>query len=215
MLKLVIGDKNLSSWSLRPWMLLKHLGIPFEEIKLPLDTPRFRAEIGRYSPTGRVPVLLHGAARIWDSMAICEYLNEMADGKAWPSEREARAEARCISSEMHSGFQALRAAWGLRAAATGLRVPLQADAAGDVARIDAMWSECRSRHAAQGPWLFGRYSIADAMYSPVALRFKTYGPKLLPTSRAYLQHVLADPHLQLWIRDAEQEVAAAKAAKEH
>jgi glutathione S-transferase len=215
MLKLVIGDKNLSSWSLRPWMLLKHLGIPFEEVKLRLDTPEFRAEIGRYSPTGRVPVLIDGAARIWDSLAICEYLNELADGKAWPHERDARAEARCISAEMHSGFQALRSAWGLRAAATGLRVPLPTDAAGDVARIDAIWSECRSRHAEQGPWLFGRYSIADAMYSPVALRFKTYGPKLLPTSRNYLRHVLADPHLQLWIRDAEQEVAAAGAEHEH
>jgi glutathione S-transferase len=215
MLKLVIGDKNLSSWSLRPWMLLKHLGIPFEEIKLPLDTPEFRAEIGRYSPTGRVPVLIDGTARIWDSLAICEYLNELADGKAWPSEREARAEARCISAEMHSGFQALRSTWGLRAAATGLRVPLPADAAGDVARIDAIWSECRSRYSVHGPWLFGRYSIADAMYSPVALRFKTYGPKLLPTSRTYLRHVLADPHLQLWIRDAEQEVAADGAGEEH
>lgn len=209
MLTLVIGDKNLSSWSLRPWILLKHLGLAFEEVKLQLDTPQFRTEIGRYSPTERVPVLIDGTARIWDSLAICEYLNELADGKAWPADRAARAEARCISAEMHSGFQALRSAWGLRAAATGLNVPLQGDAAGDVARIDAIWSECRSRHAAQGPWLFGRYSVADAMYAPVALRFKTYGPKLMPTSAAYLRHVLADPHLQLWIRDAELEVAAA------
>jgi glutathione S-transferase len=215
MLTLVIGDKNLSSWSLRPWMLLKHLRLPFEEVRLPLDTPRFRAEIGRYSPNGRVPVLLDGATRVWDSLAICEYVNELTNGAAWPTDRAARAEARSICAEMHSGFQALRSTWTLRAAAQGLHVPLPPEAAADAARIDALWSEYRSRYAAQGEWLFGRYSIADAMYAPVALRFKTYGAKLLPTSNAYLRHALADEYLQQWVREAALEIAAEGRPDEH
>src|SRR5512135_3584391 len=127
MLQLVIGDKNLSSWSLRPWILLRHAGLAFTEIRLRLDTPRFPEEILRYSPARRVPVLLDGDRRIWDSLAICEYLNELAGMKCWPDEPAARAHARSISAEMHSGFQALRKAWSMRAALVGLEVPLDAD----------------------------------------------------------------------------------------
>jgi glutathione S-transferase len=208
MLTLVIGDRNLSSWSLRPWMLLRHLGLPFEEVRLPLDTQRFRDEIGRYTPSRRVPVLLDGDLRVWDSLAICEYLNERSGGHAWPADAAARAHARCVSAEMHSGFAALRTAWTLRAAVRGLEVPLGPEAQADLERIDGIWSDCRAGHAEHGPWLFGRYSIADAMYAPVVLRFNTYGARLSAGARNYYETALQDPPLQDWIRGAEHEVSA-------
>jgi len=215
MLQLVIGDKNLSSWSLRPWILLQHAGLAFTEVRLHLDTPGFLEEILRYSPARRVPVLLDGDRRIWDSLAICEYVNELAGKKCWPDERGARAHARSISAEMHAGFQALRTAWTMRAALAGLEVPLGADAAADLARIDAIWSDCRTRHGEAGPWLFGRYSIADAMYAPVVLRFNTYGARLSPAARSYMDRALADPPLQQWIRDAVHEVSVAGRPSAH
>lgn len=208
MLKLVIGDKNLSSWSLRPWLLLRHLGLAFEEIRLPLDTARFRDEIVRYSPARRVPVLLDGDLRVWDSLAICEYLDETTGGRAWPEDAAARAHARSVSAEMHSGFAALRTAWSMRAAARGLDVPPGPAAEADIARIDEIWSDCRARYATEGPWLFGRYSIADAMYAPIVLRFDTYGARLSDAARGYFATVLQDPHLQQWVHGAEFEVSA-------
>jgi glutathione S-transferase len=206
MLKLVIGDKNLSSWSLRPWMLLKHLGFAFEEVRLPLDTQQFRDEIVRYSPARRVPVLLDGERRIWDSLAICEYVNELAGGGAWPEDAAARAHARAVSAEMHCGFQALRTAWSMRAAVLGLHVELGADGRADVARIDEIWRDCRAGYGRHGPWLFGRYSAADAMYAPVVLRFNTYGAGISTEGRAYMEFALADPALQEWIRGARYEI---------
>jgi len=215
MLTLVIGDKQLSSWSLRPWMLLRHLGLPFEEVGLPLDTPRFHEEIGRWSPSRRVPVLLDGGTRVWDSLAICEYLNERVEGAAWPDDPDERALARCISAEMHSGFAALRSQWSLRAADTGLDVPLDEAGRADVARIDAIWSECRTRCGVLGPWLFGgRYCIADAMYAPVVLRFHTYGARLSVAARAYCEHALADPQLQEWVRGARAQLAGGTPSSE-
>ncbi len=208
MLTLVIGDKQLSSWSLRPWILLRHLGLAFEELGLPLDTPRFHEEIGRWSPSRRVPVLLDGGTRVWDSLAICEYVNERVEGAAWPDDPDERALARCISAEMHSGFAALRSQWSLRAADTGLEVPLDPAGRADLARIDAIWSECRARCGLLGPWLFGeRYCIADAMYAPVVLRFRTYGAVLSPAAQAYCEHALADPQLQEWVRGARAQLA--------
>jgi len=207
MLKLVIGDKNLSSWSLRPWMLLRHLGLAFEEIRLPLDTQRFQDEIVRYSPARRVPVLLDGDLHVWDSLAICEYLGEKSGGRAWPEDAAARAHARSVSAEMHSGFAALRTAWSMRAALRGLDVPPGPAAEADIARIDGIWSDCRARYGTQGPWLFGRYSTADAMYAPIVLRFDTYGASLSTAAGEYLATVLQDPHLQEWIRGAEFEVS--------
>jgi glutathione S-transferase len=209
MLILVIGDKHRSSWSLRPWILLRHLDLPFEEFSLPLDTERFRDEIGRYSPTQRVPVLIDGSLRIWDSLAICEYVNEMVAGAAWPADPGARAVARSISTEMHSGFAALRRNWPLQSAAQVHDVELTPEAATDVARIDTIWSECDDRRATDGPWLFGRYSIADAMYAPVVLRFHTYGARLSPGARRYYEHALGDPCLREWIAGARREIAAA------
>jgi len=206
---LVIGDRQLSSWSLRPWLLLRHLGLPFNELVLPLDTPRFYEEIGRWSPSGRVPVLLHGAVRVWDSLAICEYANELAHGAGWPDDPAARALARAVSAEMHAGFAALRTLWPMQAASRGLDVPLDDAARVDVARIEAIWSECRASFGGDGPWLFGaRYTIADAMYAPVVLRFATYGATLSSTAGEYLVQALADTHLRDWIGGAEAELAA-------
>jgi glutathione S-transferase len=208
MLTLVIGDKQLSSWSLRPWILLRHLDLPFEEVRLPLDTPRFHEEIGRWSPTGRVPVLLDGDLRIWDSIAICEYASELAGGAGWPEDCRLRAIARSVSAEMHSGFQALRSTWSMQATSRGVNVPPTPQVSADVDRIDAIWSDCRARHGKRGPWLFGeRYTIADAMYAPVVLRFVTYGARLSATAAHYRDYALADPYLQEWLRGAAHEIA--------
>ncbi|MET0985816.1 MAG: glutathione S-transferase family protein [Steroidobacteraceae bacterium] len=204
MLKLVIGNKNLSSWSLRPWLLLRQCNLPFEEIGLRLDTPEFQAQIGQYTPARRVPVLIDGATTVWDSLAICEYVNELVKGAAWPSDRAARAHARAVSAEMHSGFSALRHTWSLRAAE---KVKVEATPATllDVQRIDAIWQDCRQRY--RGPWLFGpSFTIADAMYAPVVLRFNTYGPKLSSSAETYVQQALGDRHLHAWIQAAAQEI---------
>ncbi len=216
MLRLVIGDKHLSSWSLRPWMLLRHLGLSFEEVRLPLDTQRFHDEIGRYTPARRVPVLLDGALHVWDSLAICEYLSEREGGRGWPSDAAARALARSISAEMHAGFAALRSDWPLQAASQGVEAPLSPEGRRDLERIDSIWAECREEYGSRGPWLFGeRYSIADAMYAPVAVRCHTYGASLSEGAAVYRSHVLSDPHLLDWIRDAHDEISREGRPVEH
>lgn len=207
MLTLIIGDKNLSSWSLRPWLMLRHLGLDFAETKLALDTPGFKTSVGRYSPTGRVPVLVDGDLSVWDSLAIAEYLNEKVAGKGWPADGAQRARARAISAEMHSGFSGLRECWPMKAAERHENVKLSPAAAADVARIDQLWQECRARNDSGGPWLFGEYSIADAMYAPVVLRFNTYGPEVSPTAAAYMAQTLSDTHLRAWLSDAQLEIA--------
>lgn len=201
-LTLVIGTRNYSSWSLRPWILLRHLGLEFTEHPIPLDTPEFEAEIGKFSPTRRVPVLVHGDLMVWDSMAICEYASELAGGRGWPSVSRVRALARSAAAEMHSGFPALRAACPMNARATGRRVPMTPALAADLRRIDAVWSGCRRDHGDRGPWLFGDFSVADAMYAPVALRARTYGLPLSSLATRYLETMLADPHLAEWVADA-------------
>ncbi|MBM0107574.1 glutathione S-transferase family protein [Steroidobacter sp. S1-65] len=206
MLTLVIGNKNLSSWSLRPWLVLKHFGIEFEEVKLPLDTPAFHRDIVKYSPTRRVPVLVDGAITIWDSLAIAEYLNEKVQGRAWPADAAARALARAVSAEMHSGFAALRTHWPMKATGTA-SVQLPPEGEADVARVQQLWHEIRSQYAQRGPWLFGEYSIADAMYAPVALRFRHYGAKFSSeVAAAYQQQLVHDAHMQAWIADSQLEV---------
>jgi glutathione S-transferase len=209
---LVIGDKQLSSWSLRPWLALRHLGLEFEERSLPLDTEQFRSEVKQWSPTGRVPVLIDGTLQVWDSLAICEYASELASGRGWPESREARADARSIAAEMHSGFAALRRTWPLQAASRGLTVRLGEDAAADVARVEEIWSERRERHGALGPWLYGAFCIADAMYAPVALRFASYGARLGTLAQGYVEQWLADAHLRTWLEGAAAELRAAGSA---
>ena len=203
-LLLTIGNKNYSSWSLRPWMLLKHVGLPFEERLIPLDTAEFARDIAIISPTRRVPVLQHGALLVWDSLAICEYASELA-GRGWPREREARAVARAVCAEMHAGFSILRSQWPMNARALGRRTAANPERSADVARIEDLWADCRQRFGAGGPWLFGEYSVADAMYAPVVLRLRTYGAHLRASSAEYSATVLADPHMRDWLAAAEAE----------
>ncbi|MBI3547351.1 MAG: glutathione S-transferase family protein [Gammaproteobacteria bacterium] len=203
-LTLVIGNKNYSSWSLRPWLLMKQAGIPFTELRVPLyHTPDWQKQVLKHSPSGLVPALHHGAIKIWDSLAICEYIAEcFADKKLWPTEIGARAEARAVSAEMHAGFQALR-----QNMFTNIRrrMPQRGrtpDVARDIERISAIWNDCRRRHATDGPFLFGRFSIADAMYAPVALRFQTYVVSMQGLAEDYMHTLLALPAMQEWISAA-------------
>lgn len=203
-LLLTIGNKNYSSWSLRPWLLLRHLDLPFEERLIPLDTPQFAHDIGAISPTRRVPVLRHGDLRLWDSLAICEYACELA-GHGWPRDRAARAVARAVCAEMHAGFSALRSQWPMNARAQGRRTAASSERSAELARIEDIWEDCRTRFGEDGPWLFGEYSVADAMYAPVVLRMRTYGAQLRPGSELYCTTVLGDAHLQEWLAAAEAE----------
>mgnify|MGYP001134400884 FL=1 len=204
-LTLVLGTKNYSSWSLRPWLLLRHLGIAFAERVIHFDTQEFATQVPQLSPSRRVPVLLHGELRVWDSLAICEYASELAGGRGWPADPALRAEARSLAAEMHAGFPALRAACPMNARARNRRVPMTPELERDVERVTAIWDACRRRPRAAGPWLFGAYSAADAMYAPVALRFLTYGLPAAGAAADYLQTVLADAELRRWIADAETE----------
>lgn len=206
-LTLVIGTRNYSSWSLRPWLLLRHLGLPFDERLFELDTPEFAREVPRLSPSGRVPVLLHGPLRIWESLAICEYASELAAGRGWPEDPARRAIARAAAAEMHGGFAALRSACPMNARAEGRHVPMSPAIEADLRRIDALWSGCRRDHGDGGPWLFGRYSVADAMYAPVVLRARTYGLVLGQAARDYCATVLGDAQLQQWLQAAATETS--------
>jgi glutathione S-transferase len=205
-LTLFIGNKNYSSWSLRPWMLLKHLGIEFTEKQILLDTPVFKEEVSQISPSGRVPVLRHGDVTVWDSLAICEYIADLT-GKGWPEERRARAFARSVCAEMHSGFVSLRAEWPFNARARNRRPPMTPNLEADVDRVDEIWIDCRRQFGEQrgGPWLFGDYSIADAMYAPVVLRFNTYRAQVSDTTRWYMAAALEDPAMQEWVQAAQKE----------
>ena len=205
-LTLVIGNKNYSSWSFRPWLFMRHHGIAFDEVRLPLDTPEFQSGIKRWSPSGRVPVLHRGDLVVWDSLAICEYVNEtFLDGRGWPRDVDKRALARAISAEMHAGFQVLRNSlpFNCRRRAGGFVVP--PDARRDIERITRIWRECRARAASDGPFLFGGFTIADAMYAPVVLRFRTYGVETGDLERSYAAAVLELPAVREWTAAAEAE----------
>ncbi|MGH8396926.1 MAG: glutathione S-transferase family protein [Gammaproteobacteria bacterium] len=206
--ELIIGNKVYSSWSLRAWLALKHTGVPFTETVLFMDTPKFKPAILKYSPTGKVPFLKHGSLGIWDSLAICEYLAEqLPAAKLWPEDATARALARSVSAEMHSGFMAIRKNMPFNCRASGRHVNESAELETEINRVTELWRECRKHHGQDGPWLFGRFSIADAMYIPVALRFVTYGTKLDGTARSYLETVQSLRAIREWI-------AAAKLEKE-
>ena len=210
-LTLVIGNKNYSSWSLRPWLAMKQAGVAFNETNVLLQRPDTTEKILRYSPSGRVPCLLDGELTVFDSLAICEYVNEKlteADGggSLWPRDAKARARARSVVEEMHSGFAALRTHMPMdirsRLPDRGQAALQRGDVAADVARIQSVWDECLSEG---GPMLFGSFSIADAFYAPVVTRFATYGVKLSPLLAAYSENVLALPAMQQWITAAKAE----------
>jgi len=204
-LTLVIGTCNYSSWSLRPWLLLKQLGLEFTARQYHFGTPEFESEVPKLSPTRRVPVLLHGERRIWESLAICEYASELAQGRGWPAEAGRRAMARSVATEMHAGFQALRADCPMNARATGRRVPKTPPLEQDLRRIDAIWSGCRRDNGELGPYLFGEFSIADAMFAPVVLRIRSYGLPLSGLAARYQETMLENEYLRGWMRSAEQE----------
>jgi len=212
MLELYIGNKNYSSWSLRPWLLLTELGIAFEERRLRLaweaDSP-FKRTLLALAPTGRVPLLVDDGFPVWDSLAIVEYIAErFPDRSVWPSAPRARARARCLCAEMHTGFGALRERFPMNIEASlpeiGARLPLQVLAlAADLARIEAMWSE--QLDASGGPFLFGTFSAADAFYAPVCSRLRTYAPAVSATTRGYVERVHALASMRAWCEAARAE----------
>ncbi|MCL2829122.1 MAG: glutathione S-transferase family protein [Betaproteobacteria bacterium] len=206
---LVIVNKNSSSWSLRAWLVLRMADIPFAEHSVRLHQPQTKDEILRYSPSGKAPCLIDGELVIWDSLAICEYLAERHPA-LWPADAAARAEARSISAEMHSGFSALRQGMPLNVCARNLQTEKSPELEADVARIIALWESCRARFSAAGPFLFGPFSIADAMYAPIVWRFDTYGVALPPASRAWCDTMRALPAMQDWRAGAEAEMTAQK-----
>jgi glutathione S-transferase len=204
-LTLVFGTCNYSSWSLRPWLLLLHLRLGFTARQYHFGTPEFESEVPKLSPTRLVPVLLDGERRIWESLAICEYVSELAGGRGWPTDQRMRAVARSISAEMHAGFRTLRDACPMNVRATGRRVPMTPPLEQDLRRIDAIWSGCRRDFGDLGPYLFGDFCAADAMYAPIVLRIRSYGLPLSGLATSYQETMLADPELQEWMRIASEE----------
>jgi glutathione S-transferase len=201
---LVVGNKNYSSWSLRAWLAMKQLDIEFDELRIPLYGPGAKEEVLRHSPSGKVPCLVENGLRVWDSLAILEYLAETRRG-LWPEAPAARAVARSISAEMHSGFAQLREHMSMN---IRKRHPGKGRTPGvlaEIARISAMWSECRQRFGGAGPFLFGRFSAADAMYAPVVLRFRTYEVELPEDCRRYCATMLELPAMREWNAAAERE----------
>lgn len=206
--ELVIGNKNYSSWSMRPWIAMRHFGLPFKETVIQLDQAATARRIGRHSRAGRVPVLRDGEITVWESLAILEYLAEANPKKPlWPRGRAARAMARAAANEMHAGFQALRNALpvNLRRARRPPRSAIGDDVSANIARIEQLWRDCRRQHGKGGPYLFGEFSIADAMYAPVVTRFDTYAVKVSRGTRAYMDAILAIEAFMAWKQAALEE----------
>ena len=204
--KLVIANKAYSSWSLRPWILLAHFKIPFEEIVIPLDRPETHKQILKYAPNGKCPSLHDGAISIWESLAIVEYVAEKYPDKAiWPKTKAARAHARSLSSEMHAGFQALRQHCPTNFRRPVRKIELTEAVEADVARIEEAWAHARRTYGKAGPFLFGRFSAADAMFAPVVNRLHVYDVKVKKATRDYMNAVMALPAWKAWINDAEAE----------
>lgn len=199
MLKLVIANKLYSSWSLRPWLVLKTFGIPFEEIQIPLRLADSRGRLLEYSPSGKVPVLIDEDVTVWESLAIIDYLAEaFPELPIWPRDRKARAHARSVSSEMHSGFQALRQACPMHLGARFATPPITEALLASIDRVEDIWSEARNRFGGGQPFLYGAFSAADAMYAPVVTRFDSYQIPVREATRAYMDAVLSHPAFVAW-----------------
>ena len=202
-LTLVIGNQNYSSWSMRPWVLMKQLGIEFDEKKLRFHSPEWDAEIERWSPSRLVPVLWRGEQSVWDSLAIMETLAEWhPEAGVWPRAPEARALARSATAEMHSGFRELRNAMPMNIRGSHPGKGMNPKVRADIDRIEALWLQARRLHSAGGAFLFGEFSAADAMFAPVVMRFKTYAPALSAESHRYCDAMRATPGLRAWIEGA-------------
>ncbi len=208
MSKLIIGNKNYSSWSLRPWILLKETGIAFEEQRIPLHTETTRSTVLQLSPAGKVPIYIDNGLTIWDSLAICEYINDKyPDKHCWPTDMQDRARARAISNEMHSGFPTIRNTLFMSCRTRIVYTNISPKLEEELERVRQIWRDCRSRNP-DGPFLFGRFTIADAMYAPMVCRFLAYGIKVGAAEQAYMDAMLALPSLKQWMQDgaAETEV---------
>jgi glutathione S-transferase len=205
-LELVIGNKNYSSWSFRPWLAMKVARIAFAETVIPLDTPDFKSRIADLSVAGKVPVLIDGDTRVWESLAILEYLAErFPEAGLWPRDAHARAHARAICSEMHAGFQPLRRQFPMNMRRPVKGHELNVDAATDVRRIETLWGDCRARFGQGGPFLYGAFGAADAMYAPVVSRFHTYGVEVGAATRDYMRAIMALPAWDEWREAARRE----------
>jgi glutathione S-transferase len=203
---LVIANKLYSSWSLRPWLLMKAKGIEFDEKVIPLAEPDTRQRILEHSPSGKVPVLIDGDTVVWETLAIIEHLAERYPERGiWPRDLKARSHARAISSEMHSGFTALRSGCGMNLGKKFADRDRGEAIAADVARITAIFSQARARFGQGGPFLFGEFSAADAMFAPVVTRFETYSIEVDQDTRAYMDAILGLPAFQEWLRGALEE----------
>jgi glutathione S-transferase len=205
-LTVLIGNKNYSSWSLRGWLAAKLCGEPFDEVLVPLDTPETRASILAFSPSGRVPAIRHRGLVIWDSLAIAEYLAEtFPNAPMWPADKRARAIARAVSAEMHSGFTALRSNMPMN---IRNRLPGRGRAPGvaeDIARVQEIWGKCLAEYSGGDSFLFGKFSLADAFYAPVVTRFVTYGVEVSREASRYMEAMLAQPMIKAWIDGAAAE----------
>lgn len=204
-MKLIIANKNYSSWSLRGWLALKAFDVPFEEINLKLFTDEFYQVLESYGAAGKVPVLVDDGLTVWDSLAICEYVNDKClSGKGWPDDLTARAQARSYVAEMHSGFMSLRNEMPMNCRARRM-VNLTDSAKKDIEQVDKLWSEACQRYSNEGPWLFGQFSLADVFYAPVVLRFVTYGIEVSEVSQRYMDAVMAHPAIGEWLQEALKE----------
>lgn len=205
-MRLVIVNKAYSSWSLRPWLLMTHFAIPFDETVIPMGRPDTRARILEVSPTGKCPALIDGEIVVWESLAIVEYLAESRpETPIWPRDKAARAHARALANEMHGGFSALRNHCPTQFLRPVRKIALTPEVEADVARIEAAWAGARTRFGAGGPYLFGEFSAADAMFAPVVNRFHTYDVAVRPATRAYMDAIMALPAWKAWIAGAEGE----------
>lgn len=206
--QLIIGNKNYSSWSLRPWLLLKEKGIPFSETRIPLYQESSEKSLLQHSPSGKVPAFVHNGFTVWDSLAICEYIADCyPEKKCWPETVDARGYARSISNEMHSGFPEIRNSLPMNCRARMQFIDITEELRDEIARVCEIWRTCRERFPAAGDFLFGSFSIADAMYAPVVLRFNSYGIGVGAAEQDYMAAVLSLDSLKSW-------VAAAIAEKE-
>jgi glutathione S-transferase len=197
-LTLVIGSKNYSSWSMRPWLALAHHQIPFDEILIPLDQPDSKTRILEHSPAGKVPILIDGGTKVWESLAILEHLAErFPDAKLWPKEPAARAHARAISAEMHAGFAPLRRHCPMNLRRRKARTPTP-EVEADVKRVTEIWRDARARFGNGGEFLFGAFSAADCMYAPVAARFRGYEIEVDPVAASYVEAIHALPAFRRW-----------------
>ncbi|MCZ6499725.1 MAG: glutathione S-transferase family protein [Gammaproteobacteria bacterium] len=203
---LVIGNRNYSSWSLRAWWAARRSGLSFAEVRLALDTDEFTREIAAYSPSRRVPVLHHQGRVVWDTLAICEYLAEISPkAQMWPATVTERSRARSFCAEMHSGLAALREQLPMNCRARKRRVQFDEACAADIERIQEIWADCLSQKSVEGRWLFGHWTIADAFFAPVAMRFRTYDIDLSEPAASWANAVLSDPEIEDWVRLAAEE----------